>query len=160
MRAPTDPLVTLDGGTLVVDLSLAPGDAELVEVGMSVALADDVGGWTGTAKVAAIGAPVAKEGEEAQVSVRLTPDAPLPSTLAGGSLRATISSATSGDAVLAVPVAAVTASADRSTYVIRVDDDGNQTKVVVRTGVSGDGFVEVTPVDGDLADGDSVVTGR
>ena len=157
---PADPLVTFSGGPLVVAMQLDAGNAAMVRAGMPVRLDDEVSGWSGTATVTSVGQAASKDGAPAQAAVLLTPDAPLDGKLAGANLRVTISAASSGTPVLAVPVAAVTASADGSTYVVSVAASGDQTKVVVKVGVSGNGLVQVTPVTGTLVEGDLVVTNR
>jgi len=157
---PADPLVTFNGGALVVSMQLDAGNAALVRAGMPVRLDDEVSGWSGTATVTSVGPAVSKDGAPAQAAVLLTPDAPLDGKLAGANLRVTVSAASSGTPVLAVPVAAVTASADGSTYVVSVAASGDQSKVVVKIGVTGNGLVQVTPVTGTLVEGDLVVTSR
>jgi hypothetical protein len=65
-----------------------------------------------------------------------------------------------GGEVLAVPLAALTAGPGGEARVELVDgEDDDGTLLEVTTGLSADGFVEVTPVDGDLAEGDLVVVG-
>lgn len=155
-----DPVVVLNAGALLVTAQIDPGQAALVRVGMPVGLDHETSGWTGTGTVASVGTPTPDDAGLVHVAVTVTPDAPLDGVLAGADLRLTVSSASSDGEVLAVPVAAVVASADRSTYVVRADPSGAQEKVVVTVGVSGDGYVEVTPVDGALAEGDLVVTSQ
>jgi hypothetical protein len=58
-----------------------------------------------------------------------------------------------------VPLTAVYNGADGNTAVLKLLPDGTQQRVAVTAGVSGDGFVAVTPVDGALAAGDLVVVG-
>jgi multidrug efflux pump subunit AcrA (membrane-fusion protein) len=62
--------------------------------------------------------------------------------------------------VLAVPAAALSATANGSTIVQVEDDDGALRTVTVQTGLAAGGLVEVTPVEGELAEGDWVVVGR
>ena len=91
--------------------------------------------------------------------VTVTPTAPLTTNWYGQNVRLTITSASSGGEVLAVPEAAVTAGADGRTRVTVVGGDGTQHQVEVKAGLSGEGYVAVEPVGGQLAPGDRVVTG-
>jgi len=60
--------------------------------------------------------------------------------------------------VVTVPVSAVSLAAD-GTSRIQVEKDGALEYMVVEPGLSADGFVEVTPVDGTLSPGQLVVVG-
>jgi len=62
--------------------------------------------------------------------------------------------------VLAVPVAALAAGADRITRVEVQEPNGELRSVQVTPGLSAKGLVAVTPVGGDLAPGDLVVAGH
>jgi multidrug efflux pump subunit AcrA (membrane-fusion protein) len=87
-------------------------------------------------------------------------DGPLDQKLAGADLRLTVEAAATDGKVLVVPVSALYADPDGATSVLKVDPDGSQTRVVVDPGVSGDGYVAVTPVAGSALDeGDTVVVG-
>ena len=79
---------------------------------------------------------------------------------AGSDVRLTVEAATTDGEVLVVPLSAVFATADGQVAVVRVAADGTQQRVRVTPGVSGDGYVAVTPVDGELLPGDQVVVGE
>ena len=81
-----------------------------------------------------------------------------PSSLEGVSLGLTIPVHTTGDAVLVVPVSALSLSAD-GTSQVRVERNGILEVLQVEPGLSADGFVAVTPVDGTLEAGQLVVIG-
>ncbi|WP_242426812.1 MULTISPECIES: peptidoglycan-binding protein [unclassified Streptomyces] len=84
----------------------------------------------------------------------------LPSGLADQEVRLTIEAASTDGKALVVPVTAVSAGVDGRTVVTTVDGTGRQERIEVRTGTTGDGFVEVVPVTaGALKEGDEVVTG-
>ncbi|WP_234315353.1 peptidoglycan-binding protein [Streptomyces globisporus] len=84
----------------------------------------------------------------------------LPSGLAGQEVRLTIEAASTDGKALVVPVTAVSAGVDGKTVVTTVDGTGRQERIEVRTGTTGDGFVEVVPLTpGALKEGDEVVTG-
>ncbi|MFP3913431.1 MAG: hypothetical protein ACLFWM_01025 [Actinomycetota bacterium] len=85
--------------------------------------------------------------------------AEVPEEIVGENVRVTIPVSSTGGAVLAVPAAALSATADGSTVVQVEGDDGEVSTVTVETGLAAEGLVEVTPVDGDLEEGDLVVVG-
>jgi peptidoglycan hydrolase-like protein with peptidoglycan-binding domain len=81
-----------------------------------------------------------------------------PPSLVGTSVRLTVPVESTGGAVLAVPVSAVTLSVDGSSRVQR-QRNGTLEFVTVDPGLSAQGYVEVTPVQGELNAGDLVVIG-
>ena len=83
----------------------------------------------------------------------------LPNEIIGANVRVTIPVSSTGGEVLAVPAAALSATADGSTIVQVDDGNGNVRNVRVETGLAAGGLVEVTPLGGDLAEGDLVVVG-
>ncbi|MEU7020534.1 peptidoglycan-binding protein [Streptomyces sp. NPDC046203] len=88
------------------------------------------------------------------------PSRELPSGLAGQEVRLTIEAASTDGKALVVPITAVSAGVDGKTVVTTVDGTGRQTRIEVRTGTTGDGYVEVVPrTGGVLKEGDKVVTG-
>ena len=62
--------------------------------------------------------------------------------------------------VLVSPAAAVSSAANGDTRVQIEHDDGQLDTVKVITGLSADGFVEITGVDTDIIEGDRVVVGQ
>ena len=91
----------------------------------------------------------------------VTPDSPLPAAWTGQDVRVTIVNAATADAVLAVPLSAVSTGADGQNSVTVVAADGTQRRVKVSAGASADGDVQVTPASGDaLREGDQVVIGQ
>jgi hypothetical protein len=81
-----------------------------------------------------------------------------PVSLEGVSLRLTIPVESTGGAVTVVPVSALFLAAD-GTSRVQVENNGNLEFMVVKPGLSADGFVEVTPVDGTLTEGQLVLVG-
>ena len=81
-----------------------------------------------------------------------------PQSLVGASVRLTVPVESTGGSVLAVPVSAVTLSADGSSRVQR-DNNGKLEYVTVEPGLSAHGFVAVKPLDSALDPGDLVVVG-
>ena len=102
--------------------------------------------------------PTASSSGASANAVTVTPDSALPPASIGEDVQITIESASSTNAVLAVPVAAITARADGRTYVT-VQRADRRHAVEVHTGISGGGVVAVTAADGQLAAGDKVITG-
>jgi multidrug efflux pump subunit AcrA (membrane-fusion protein) len=154
----TGAILTLSVGDLVVRGTLAPADRDLVDTGMPVEILDEATGRKAAGTVASIGALRQGEGSETGHPITMTTTKALPAEFAGQEVRLTVTAATTGDAVLIVPVSAIFSAADGSTRVLRaLDGDGRQ-PVTVRTGASSGGFVEVSG-DG-LAEGDKVVVGE
>lgn len=84
----------------------------------------------------------------------------MPVSLAGQDVRLTIQAAASKGRVLVVPVSAISSGADARTTVTVLRRGGEQQRIEVRPGISGDGYVQVTPESGGrLAAGDEVVVG-
>ena len=83
----------------------------------------------------------------------------IPEDLIGANVRITIPVGGTAGPVLAVPVAALSASADGSTRVEVAMDNGETRFVTVEPGLSAIGLVEVTPLEGELVEGDRVVVG-
>lgn len=164
------PLLTLSAGELQVVGGLEPADRALVRTGLAVDIDSDVTGFHTTGKVSAVAetpdlAPPGEEeaGDDAmagQLAVTVTPDTELDPELLGQDIRLTARSAASAKEVHAVPLAAVTSSADGRTYVTKIVPNGQRVRVEIRTGASGDGMVEVDPVGQALGVGDLVVTGE
>jgi len=68
-------------------------------------------------------------------------------------------SSTGGEG-LAVPAAALSATAAGDTILQVEEQDSSLRTVTVEPGLAAGGLVEVTPTEGDLAEGDWVVVGR
>ena len=165
------PSVSLAGGRLYVTAKLRPDQEELVKPGMPVEIAAEVLGREATGTVATVGPLTAAEttpteGEQqtggqgaAYVPVTIETSKPLAQAWLQQDVRLTITAAKTSEPVLVVPLSAVSAGADGRPFVSKVRDDGSVARVEVEVGVSGDGFVAVTPADGDLSEGDRVVVG-
>jgi hypothetical protein len=83
----------------------------------------------------------------------------MPREVIGEDVRVTVAAASTVEEVLVVPVSAVFATADGQTVVVVADPAGGPgRRVSVSVGVSGDGFIEVTPKAGQtLEPGESVI---
>jgi multidrug efflux system membrane fusion protein len=158
------PLVTLSMGNPAIAGQLNPSDRGLVRPGMKVTITNTVTGKSVPGRVASVKNQTRTKGSISggiYLPMRIRPKRPLATSRIGQDVTLTISAAHSSGAVLAVPEAAVFASVNGSTYVTTVTGTHSLVRVPVRTGITGDGLVEVTPVGGGtLAAGDSVLTGE
>lgn len=158
-----DPVAVLSTDSPVVQAGFEPVQAARLRPEMAVALVDETTGWTASGTVTDVAAAAAVDDDSAPTStVTISADDIIPGEMIGASLRVDVTEAATDGEVLAVPVAAITGTADGSAYVVLVDDQGGQRKVEVTPGVSGGGLVEITPTGtepagGGLAVGDSVV---
>ncbi|MFC7531527.1 peptidoglycan-binding protein [Actinoplanes sp. GCM10030250] len=155
-----EPLITVATGDLAVTAKVPPQDAEALREGMAVGLTAESLGADAEGVISAIGEVTAKPDDESAapfVPITVKPAKALASTWHGLDVRVTVTAARSEGEVLVVPLSAVSAAADGSTVVTVADGDGAQRRVEVDAGISGDGFVEVAPVNGQLEPGDQVV---
>ena len=158
------PAMSVSGATLQIRGAIPDADAGLLAVGAAatIALPDD-GEIAGTVTSVGGEEPVGDAEETAgRTQVVITPGELTDeqrTALQGANVRVTIPVSSTGGEVLAVPLAALTAGPGGEARVELVDGDAS-TLVEVTAGFAADGFVEVTPVDGALSDGDRVVVGR
>lgn len=156
--------MTVSGATVELTGAAAAADAKLLKPGdeATFQLPD---GATHTAKIESVEPGKGSE----RWSVKLQP-AELSTeqlqSIQGTNVRVSIPVGATEGEVLSVPLAALTAGPGGESRVEVVDSDpreGVNAKthlVVVETGLSAGGFVEVTPKDGTLAEGDLVVIGE
>ncbi|KWT63807.1 hypothetical protein ADL21_00090 [Streptomyces albus subsp. albus] len=160
-----DKLLTLSAGRLGVRGFVAAHEKGLVHAGQKVEIFSEVSGEQATGSVVSVAdapAEAKKDGapDQGGYAVTVKPDRALPEAFSGQDVRLTIEAATSKGKVLAVPSAAISAGADGRTSVTVQGPDRAQHRVEVRTGMSGDGFVQVIPqASAHLAAGDRVVVG-
>jgi hypothetical protein len=153
-------VMTVSNSRLAVDSSLSLNDAELVRPGAEVRLAEPDLGIEATGTVTEVAdRPGTHKVDPSRVYLEVTPHS-APAQLVGASVTLTIAVKSTGRAVLAVPVNAVSVAADGSS---RVQVDGAGTGddyVTVEPGLAAQGLVEVQPVSGRLEPGAQVVVGR
>ncbi|WNI16185.1 ABC transporter permease [Actinacidiphila sp. ITFR-21] len=162
-------VVTLARGGMTLTGRLDPARAGLVTAGMKARVLAEATGAQADGTVESVGAPMTPGGDAAAGDDKDGDGAPdtgpappggdhsLPLTIrpakawdtrfAGQDVRITISTAATDSAVLAVPVAAISAGAGTRTTVTVVSPAGTQRVLQVTAGVSADGTVAVTPVD-------------
>lgn len=173
-------VMTISSGALAVQGTLTSSRKSLVRTGHVVRILSESTGDEFAGVVTAISDPTtAGTGETGESSdgsaegsadmgggagmislVNVKPDKEIPAELAGQEVRLTVEAATSKGKVLVVPVTAVSAAADGSTVVTVLEESGEHRRVKVRTGLSGDGYVEIAPAaKSDLAAGEKVIVG-
>lgn len=156
--AASGPVLTVTNNQLAVDASLPLEEAPLVKSGMPVTIDEPDLGVAATGiveRVADTPGTNGVDGFHIYLEVLVTET---PASLEGFSLRLTIPVESTAGKVTAVPISALSLAADGTTRV-QVERDGGLVYVVVEPGLSADGFVEVTPVDGTLSPGERVVIG-
>ncbi|MEP7113188.1 MAG: hypothetical protein ABI862_07975 [Ilumatobacteraceae bacterium] len=153
-------LLTLASPTLRADLSIPQNAQAFVDEGTPVDLLYEATGETIAGVVSSIGAELAPSAISGLPSYPAVVDADLPATWSGLNVRATFTTASTSHPVLVVPSAAVTSAANGDLRVQVQRKTGTVDTVTVTTGLSADGFVEVsTSAAGALAAGDRVVIG-
>ena len=156
--AAAGPLLSVTDNQLAVDSALALDAAPLVKPGMKVLIDEPALAVSATGVVQSVAATPGTQGADGfhlyfEVKVDATPV-----RLDGFSVRLTIPIKSTDGAVLAVPISALSLSADGSSRV-QVQHNGTLKEVVVTPGLSADGFVEVRAASGQLAPGQLVVVG-
>lgn len=151
-------ILTVTNNQLVIDSSLPLDEGALVKPGMVVTIDEPNLGIEAEGVVKRVADTPGTDGVDGfHIYFEVLVDAP-PTTLEGFSLRLTIPIESTGEKVTAVPVSALSLAADGTTRV-QVKNNGTLAFVVVEPGLSANGFVEVTPLDGTLTPGQLVVIG-
>ena len=149
------PLLTVTNNQLAVDSSLPLDEAQLVRAGMPVTIDEPTLGLEATGVVERVSDSPGTDGVDGFHVYFETRVETASASLEGFSLRLTIPVESTGGAVTAVPISALFLAADGSSRV----QLGDGSFITVEPGLSADGFVEITPVDGTLTPGDLVVVG-
>lgn len=151
-------VVKVTNNQLFIDTSLRLEEAPLVKPGMKVTIDEPDLGLKATGVVKTVAETPGTMGVDGfhiycEIQVDETKLA-----LAGSSLRLKIPIESSGGAVTAVPISALSLAAD-GTSRVQVDHSGTLEFITVEPGLSADGFVAVKPVEGSLEAGQLVVVG-
>ena len=143
---------------VTIDSSVPVEEAQLIQAGMAVTIDEPDLGVEATGMVGRVAANPGTDGVDGfHVYVEVIVDG-LPPNVVNASVRLTIPVESTGEAVLAVPVAALTLAADGSSQVQR-SVDGVLEAVAVTPGLAAQGYVEIG-TDGDqLTEGDMVLVG-
>ncbi|BFV54954.1 hypothetical protein KCMC57_up00580 [Kitasatospora sp. CMC57] len=165
-QAPGEKLMSISTGELVIDATVTAPQKGLLRPGQKAEILRESTGTRATGTVVSVSETAAQAKTDQSGSgatgypVRIKPDKPLPADLVGQDTRLTVTAASSGSAMLAVPASALSAGANGRSSVSVLAPDGSVQQVTVEPGPSGDGFVAVT-AEGPtaLAAGDEVVVG-
>lgn len=156
----TGPFITVTGSLVTVRSAVSETDAALLEEGMSVEIENPEGETFIAGSIAMVAEDAGTNGVAPdRVYVEIAPEE-VPDDLIGENVRIVIPVSSTGGEVLAVPAAALYATADGSTHVEIEDEDGSLRSVAVETGLAAEGLVEITPENGEIFEGDLAVIGR
>jgi multidrug efflux pump subunit AcrA (membrane-fusion protein) len=152
-------VMTVSNSRLAIDSSLSLDDARLVRAGASVKIEEpDLGVRTTGAVTQVADRPGTNKVDPSRVYLEVSPSS-APAQVVGASVKLTIGVKSTQEAVLSVPVTALSVGADGSSRV-QVQRAGGQTDyVTVQPGLAAQGLVEVRPLRGKLAVDDLVIVG-
>ncbi len=151
-------IMVVTNNQLAIDSSLPLAEALLVKEGMPVTIDEPDLGIEATGIVSRVAGTPGTDGVDGyHIYFEILVDE-TPTTLEGFSLRLTIPVETTGGAALVVPISALFLAPDGASRV-QVDHNGTLEYVTVEPGLSAEGYVEVTPVDGTLEPGQLVLVG-
>jgi peptidoglycan hydrolase-like protein with peptidoglycan-binding domain/multidrug efflux pump subunit AcrA (membrane-fusion protein) len=151
-------VLSVTDNQLAIDSSLPLDAAPLVKPGMVVRIDEQALGIEATGVVQFVAESPGTRGVDGfHIYFEVRVDE-VPMRLEGYSVRLTIPIESTAGAVTAVPLSALSLAAD-GTSRIQVRNNGVLQYLTVEPGMSADGFVEVTPVSGELAPGQLVVVG-
>jgi hypothetical protein len=156
--AATGSLLTVTDNQLAVDASLPLDAAPLIKPGMPVTIDEQALGVQAKGVVETVATTPGTRGVDGfhiYMGVRVDST---PVRLEGISVRLTIPIESTKGAVTAVPVSALSLATD-GTSRLQVQRNGKLVYVTVKPGLSANGYVEVSPLDGKLAPGQFVVVG-
>jgi Putative peptidoglycan binding domain len=158
-------VMTVTTSRLAVDGGLDVADAKLTKVGAVVEIEASDFNITLKGRITELAdTPGTKGVDSDKVFIEVTPDSGPNADAAelnGASVKLTIPVKSSGTAVLAVPVAALSVASNGTSRVEVEDDPAKPTRfVTVTPGLAAEGLVAVTPIAGaSLNEGDLVVVG-
>jgi hypothetical protein len=153
-------VMTVSNTRLAIDSSLSLNDAKLVRSGAEVEIEEPDLGIKTTGKVAQVAsAPGTHKVDPGRVYLQVTPGT-APAQLVGASVKLTIAVRSTKEAVLVVPVTALSVGADGSSRIQVERPSGGMEYVTVEPGLAAQGLVEVRPLNGELKEGDLVVVGE
>jgi hypothetical protein len=156
----TGRVMTVTNSRLAIDSSLSPNDAQLVRAGDEVKIEEPDLGIKATGVVSQVAdRPGTHKVDPSRVYLEVVPGT-APAQLVGASVKLTIAVKSTQQAVLAVPVTALSVGADGSSRLQVRRGGGRSEYVTVEPGLAAQGLVEVRPTGGKLAPGDLVVVGE
>ncbi|MFH8257044.1 peptidoglycan-binding protein [Streptomyces roseolus] len=150
--------LTVSAGALVVEGHLSVQQKSLIRPGQRVEILSEMTGMKGEGRVTTVADRISLPtgaGENAAGGgtvdgrqgflLLVKPTTSLANSMAGQGVRLTVEAASTTEKVLAVPVSAISSGADGRTFVQTQGADGSRRRIPVTTGVTGDGYVQVTP---------------
>lgn len=153
-----EPVLRVTDANVSIDGSLPIEQSGLVAVGMPVLIDEPDLGIEASGVISRIADAPGTDGVDGfHVYFEVTVEN-APTNLVNASVRLTIPVESTSDAVLVVPITALTLAQDGSSQV-QVDRSGTLEAVAVRPGLSAQGFVEVEAIGASLAAGDMVLIG-
>ncbi len=152
--APETIMEVSDAGLAIVGV-VSPAQHQLLTTGLS-GTADEVGL---DLAVTVVVVDVATQPTNGSFQVRLEVTEGSITAAEGLNLRVSIPILSTGDAVIAVPFAALTSGPQGEARLSILREDGVTDTIEVVLGLSADGFVEIVSSSGDLSVGDEVVIG-
>lgn len=153
------PFMTVSGSNLTIATSVPERDSANVTEGLAVLIEDPINNVDIDAVIVRKALRAGTNGVATDRIYLELESGGIPPELVGANVKITIPLRTTGGEVLAVPAAALTASADGTIRVEIDEGDGTTRFVEVEAGLSTGGLVEVTPIDGVITPGDLVVVG-
>ncbi len=150
--------MTVSGSDLTIASSVPERDSANVFEGLEVVIEDRI---NDTDIAAVIGRKALRPGTTEWRPIGCTSNLSRARStgMVGSNVKITIPLSTTGGEVLAVPAAALSATADESVRVEIDNGDGTTRFVTVEAGLSTGGLVEITPVGRVIVAGDLVVVG-
>lgn len=153
------PILSVTDNQLIIDSSLPLASAPLVKPGMEVAIDEPSLGYKAKGVVETVAPTPGTRGVDGYhfyFAVRVG-ETNIP--LQGFSLRLTMPTKSTGGAVTAVPLSALSLAAD-GTSRVQVQKNGQLEYVTVEPGMVAEGYAEVKPIKGSLQPGQLVVVGN
>ena len=152
------PVGTVTDATVAIDAAVPVESAGLIAEGMPVLIDEPDLGVEATGVISRVAETPGTNGVDGfHVYFEVVVD-DNPINVVNASVRLTIPIESTGEAVLTVPISALTLAPDGSSRVQKLAGDELEF-VTVEPGLSASGFVEVTPVNGQIEPGDLVVVG-
>ena len=152
------PVGAVTDASIAIDSSVPVESASLIAEGMTVLIDEPDLGVEATGLISRVADSPGTDGVDGfhvYFEVRVDGDPP---GVVNASVRLTVPIESTDDEVLVVPVSALSLSADGSSRVQK-DVGGDLVDVIVKPGLSAQGFVAVEPLDGELSPGDLVAVG-
>ena len=155
----TGSFMTVSGSELAIRGSVADSDVALVREGGEAFIEDSLLAEPLRGEIRLVAdRPGTNEVASSRYYLEIVAEG-IPDELIGSNVKVVIPVGGTAGEVLAVPAAALSSTADGSAQVEVQQPDGTTRFVRVEPGLSAEGLVEITPLDGEIVEGDLVVIG-